>query len=217
MPWNSALTSSELTEKLLQSLGLNGVSPSPEYNASVVALSQAANVLRRGGLFDVTPTIIALVLLAVAALVMFVFFATLHFKRKSLRLSSDVLLLLGALCTASSLFSVSGSFFALSRGQGMLTLVPPLAVESGREIFVGPGDFVLGVTRAVVGLAVVFAVLIGYMAFERSGKDRSKGSKAKTDKKQDEPKGNSNLGGIGGLPIPTIVFNNTNSHNYHKR
>jgi hypothetical protein len=120
--WNNALTPSAIAESLIQSIDLDGSEPSEHYNASVMALGQRAGVLRSAGLFNPATTYIAFILLTIGALVMIAFFVVLHYNKNSLRISCEFLLLLGALCAASSLLFVGGSYFALSRGQGMLSL-----------------------------------------------------------------------------------------------
>jgi hypothetical protein len=102
----------------------------------------------------------------------------LHWNKKYLRISHDFLLLLGALFAATSLLLVGGSYFALTRGQGMLSLMKVCPVgsfpnKSGQRVFVAPGDLILGLTQTGFVLAVMFTVLIGYMAFQRYGKYRS--------------------------------------------
>jgi hypothetical protein len=177
--WSIALSPSELAGKLIQSIDLKGDTPSAEYKASVVSLSQGAEELRTAGLFNPTAPFGASVILAVGALIMAAFFVALHFQTKSIRISYDFILLLGAICDASSLLFVGGSYFALYRGQAMLSLAPTLPVESGQAVFVAPGNSVLELTLVALVLAAAFTVLIGFMAFQRYGKDRSKTPKAK--------------------------------------
>jgi hypothetical protein len=198
--WNTALTPSELASNLIEGIDLDGTTPSTQYNASVMALGQVADKLRSAGLFDPSWPDVAFVVLTIQAVIMIGFLVALHYKAKS----RDFLLLLGGMCAVAGLLFAGGSYFALYREQGMLSLLQTIPVQSGPKVVIAPGTWVLRMTLTGLILAALFTVSIGMIAFERCGRNLPNSQTTEPKKKQGESKGS---GKKSVVPCTVFQFN----------